>query len=77
MVDMNEQVRDVTVNSPWRNSYWFARMLLNTDQYGAPGKKDALMTALTTEIEAIVGQEHLTDEEKLKVCTDIILNNVY
>lgn len=76
MVDMNEQVRDVTVNSPWRNSYWFARMLLNTDQYGAPGKKDALMTALTTEIEAIVGQEHLTDEEKLKVCTDIILNKL-
>lgn len=24
-------VNDVIYNSPWRNAYWFARMLLNTD----------------------------------------------
>jgi hypothetical protein len=30
---------EVVYNSPWRNAYWFARMLLNTDQYGAIGKK--------------------------------------
>lgn len=32
-------VNDVVHNSPWRNAYWFARILLNTDQYGAIGKK--------------------------------------
>ena len=67
---------EVVYNSPWRNAYWFARMLLNTDQYGALGKKDALMSSLVSEIEAVIEQQLLTDEEKFKVCLNIIRNKI-
>ena len=49
---------EVVYNSPWRNAYWFARMLLNTDQYGAIGKKDAHMSSLVSEIEAVIEQQN-------------------
>ena len=57
----------VIYNSPWNNAYWFARMLLNTDQYGAIGKKDAFLLDLVTKIEVILGTA-ISPEEKVDVC---------
>lgn len=34
------------INSAWKNCYWFARMLLNTDQYSAPGKNEKFFSPL-------------------------------
>jgi len=67
---------EVVYNSPWRNAYWFARMLLNTDQYGAIGKKDTIMSSLVSEIEAVIEQQLLTDKDKFKVCLNIIRNKI-
>ena len=76
MSNSKKSFDEVVYNSPWRNAYWFARMLLNTDQYGAIGKKDALMTTLVGEIEAVVEQQQLSDEDKFKVCLNIIRNKI-
>ena len=65
MSSLDASVEGVIYNSPWRNAYWFARMMLNTDQYDAIGNRDALMTALANELEAIIEQQALSDEEKL------------
>ena len=55
--------------SPWRNAYWFARMLLNGDKYGSVGtKKERQLLELVTKLEAILAQDTLTDDEKVKVC---------
>ncbi len=51
-------------------------MLLNTDQYGAIGKRDELMTLLVTELEAVIEQPQLSDEEKYQVCRGIIHNKL-
>lgn len=61
----------VIYNSPWNNAYWFARMLLNTDQYGAIGKKDAFLLDLVTKIEVILGTA-ISPEEKVEVCKTTI-----
>ena len=36
--EMAETIRQKIEHSPFKNIYWFARYLLNTDQYGALGK---------------------------------------
>lgn len=69
-------MQDVIYNSPWKNSYWFARMLLNTDQYGAIGKKNRLMEEIAGEVEAVLTQTALTDEEKYSVSLDILRQKI-
>ena len=64
-----KKVARLITDSPWRNSYWFARMLLNGDKYGAVGtKKERQMIELTVKLEAILAQESLSDREKVGIC---------
>lgn len=69
-------VNDVVHNSPWRNAYWFARMLLNTDQYGAIGKKEDFISALVGKLESILDCNALSNDEKLAVCHDTLLKEI-
>ncbi len=69
-------VSDVVHNSPWRNAYWFARMLLNTDQYGAVGKKEEFISKVIKKIESIIGCNELTNDEKLAICRDTLLKEI-
>lgn len=70
MSDLYKDITDTIYESPWRNVYWFARMLINSDMYDAPGKHK-VMTQLVSELEAIIEQKYLTDIEKQKICTKI------
>lgn len=69
-------VNDVVHASPWRNAYWFARMLLNTDQYGAVGKKEKALIALVGQLEVILKCEALSNDEKLAVCRETISKEI-
>lgn len=51
-------------------------MLMNTDQYGAVGKKDALLMSIVSQVETILEQTALNEEEKFKICRDIIINKI-
>ena len=72
---MSNQTRiyNTVYGSPWRNCYWFARMLLNTDQYGAAGKNEAFMNLILTELEPLVLINTLSENDKYKVCRDSLL----
>ena len=76
MNDLRKNINEVVYKSPWRNSYWFARMLLNTDQFGAIGKKEDLMVSIVQHLEAVLNNDVLDDNEKIKVSLDIILDLV-
>lgn len=76
-MDINlQEVNDVVHNSPWRNAYWYARMLLNTDQYGAIGKKEEFISALVSRIESILACDALSKDEKFAVCRDTLLKEI-
>lgn len=62
-------------DSPWRNAYWFTRNLLNTDQYGALGKKEKLLQSILTEAKSVL-ELPLSDEDKLSACLNITRKNV-
>lgn len=76
MNNLNDTVQDAIYNSPWKNVYWFARMLLNSDQYGSLGKKEVLMLELANELDVILGQSGLTDDEKITVCSRILNDKI-
>lgn len=71
-----ELINDVIYNSPWRNAYWFARMLLNTDQYGALGKKEDFIVNLITKIECLLNCSALSANEKFTVCRTTLLKEI-
>ena len=75
MYDVKTDLQNVIYGSPWRNSYWFTRYLLNTDQYGALGKDEKLMQGILSETKAILTQP-LSDEDKLSVCLSITENKI-
>lgn len=75
MFDITYDISNAVYNSPWRNSYWFTRNLLNTDKYGALGKHEKLLQAIITEAKAILNQP-LSDSDKLAVCLKITTDKI-
>ena len=64
-------------SSPFKNIYWFARYLMNTDQYGALGKtKETQLLAAISILENIMAQEEITKEEKLVICKNAIASEI-
>lgn len=63
--------------SPFKNVYWFARDLLNTDQYGGLGKsKEKNMLEAVALLENILVQEEMNDAEKLAVMKSILSEEI-
>ena len=68
-MDGVKKISNLMMNSPWRNAYWFARMLLSGDKYGAVGtNKERQMLELAAKLEVILQQEALSDQEKVTIC---------
>lgn len=72
MSDSISDIQNVVYKSPWRNTYWFTRNLLNTDKYGALGKNEKLMQNIVLESKAILNQP-LSDADKLTVCLNLTI----
>lgn len=62
------------IENPWRNAYWFARMLINSDKYGGIGKDSALLANICVPLRQMLGNKQHNDETKLKLCRGIIRN---
>ena len=48
--------------------HWFARMLINTDQYSAPGRNEKFMSLLVNELEPLIILDALSENDKYKIC---------
>ena len=60
--------------SPFKNIYWFARYLVNTDQYGALGKsKETQLLKIITIVETISAQNSLSEKEKFLSSKETLL----
>ncbi len=63
--------------SPFKNVYWFARYLLNTDQYGALGRfKESQLLELVTVLENLATQENFSTEEKFLLLKATLLKGI-
>lgn len=69
-------IRDMIADSPWRNSYFYARDLLNTDKYGAIGHKKELMLDIIAGCETILQRSELTEYEKFGASKKLIESKI-
>lgn len=54
--------------NPWENVYWFARMLIATDKYGAPGKKDKKLLETYSAVSHVLDDSSIEEADKLLIC---------
>lgn len=74
---MSECLHQKIQRSPYKNIYWFARYLMNTDQYGALGKcKETKLMELVSLLENLTVQHGMTDEEKLCVLKNTLYQGI-
>lgn len=61
-----DTIRKYISESPYRNIYWFARFLLNTDQYGALGRtKEKSLLQLVSRLESVIYDTKVNPDDKL------------
>ena len=64
-------------NSPFRNVYWFARYLIDTDKYGGIGKhKEKELVKIAEYIENILKTSTLVNEEKVLMATSYCFEQI-
>ena len=62
--------------NPWRNVYWFARMLINVDKYGAVGKESEFLLQLVGGLRTIVAGDQHTDAIRVELAINVLNNLV-
>ena len=62
---MNDIECDTVSESPWKNVYVFARMLINSDKYASIGKETTLLSRVCGDLRDILADRTLSDETKL------------
>ena len=74
---MSETIHEQIQKSPFKNIYWFARYLLNTDQYGGIGKaKERQILDIVSILEILITQENFSAEEKIKLLKNTLRNEL-
>ncbi|MEI8296246.1 MAG: hypothetical protein WCG04_06980, partial [Alphaproteobacteria bacterium] len=69
-IDIEEQV----LNNPWRNAYWFARMLINGDKYGAVGKETKLLLEICAALTTVFSNSTQPPDLKVSLAKQIIMS---
>lgn len=74
---MPETIQQKIEKSPFKNIYWFARQLLNTDQYGALGKsKEIQLLKIVSIMETILAQNNISEDEKFLICKTMLSDEI-
>jgi hypothetical protein len=60
------------IDNPWRNVYWFARMLINNDKYGGVGRSNQTLLGLTSQLRVVTANQDLSEQERLDTCKALI-----
>ncbi|MBW8351821.1 hypothetical protein K0H71_20680 [Bacillus sp. IITD106] len=71
MKQVDNNIDRLSLESPWKNAYWFARMLINGDKYGAVGKESDLLAQICAQLSMILSRDE-TPETKLNLCQSVI-----
>ena len=67
-----ERLPNEHLENPWINVYWFARMLISSDKYGAIGKENKLITEMALGLKIILKDMQLNSDKKIDLSKDMI-----
>ena len=74
--ETEDPIQKVVFKNPWRNVYWFARMLINGDKYGSVGKESEFLMQLAAGLRAVVTEEQRSDSMKVELAISVLKNLV-
>jgi hypothetical protein len=60
---MSEDLK--TLQNPWFQSYWYARMLISSDKYGGIGKNSKTLSELSAAVRSVVDTSRARSREEL------------
>lgn len=60
------------MHNPWWNAYWFSRMLINGDKYGAVGKESQFLAEISTALSEVTSNRRLDDGQKITISKQVI-----
>lgn len=72
--DKVKNLEQETIENPWRNVYWFSRMLINGDKYGAVGKDSKTLAGITAQLRLILEAKNQSDAVKVETSKATIRN---
>lgn len=67
-----QRIEEKIFSNPWRNAYWFARMLINSDKYGAIGKETKLLIEICAALQTVIEDINQTDDIKTILSKEVI-----
>lgn len=68
----NFSIEEKILRNPWGNSYWFARMLINGDKYGAIGKETKLLTEVCIALQKIIEDKQQSEYVKIDLSKKVM-----
>ena len=73
MTELDSQnIQKQVLENPWRNVYWFARMLINGDKYGGVGKSSKMLALMAAELRLILQDKTHNEDTQLALCKNLI-----
>ncbi|CCD29271.1 hypothetical protein CAGGBEG34_220019 [Candidatus Glomeribacter gigasporarum BEG34] len=74
MLQKHRAISEEMNQNPWENAYWFARMLINGDKYGAIGRQSKFLTEVCIALQQIVEGPAQSKDIKFELSKNIIQN---
>jgi|GEM_PF-5254714 len=74
LANEGQDIKHHTLESSWKNAYWFARMLINSDKYGGIGRDSTTLCKIANQLHTILEQDEQPDAVKIKLCNNAIRN---
>lgn len=67
------QIQKYVIENPWRNVYWFARMLISSDKYGGIGSDSKILSQISSQLRiALTGNMDCDTENRLSICKKLV-----
>lgn len=73
--DYSKNNTDILQN-PWRNVYWFSRMLINSDKYGSVGKRSKQLAEIVSSLRQLIDNPDFSDSDKLVISKALIREKI-
>lgn len=71
-MSLEDSFETEALKNPWRNSYWYARMLINGDKYGTVGSDSKLLAEISMALSKVYEDTLISDDQKVSLSHNII-----
>jgi hypothetical protein len=71
-VKNKKTLEETEIENPWRNAYWFARMLISGDKYGGIGKDSKLLSEICLGLRKVLEDKKQSADVRLNLSKNVI-----